>query len=72
MKTKPLIRLIKKENRQGPEIQAGPEFAAGPNKWSRAVLSWVSEFQQHRRPESLPAFDSLFKALPEPGAKVEI
>lgn len=73
MKTKPLIRLIKKEQRQGPEIPAGLEFAVGSNKWSKAVLTWVTEFRQHRTRESLPAFDSLFKALPEqPGARIEI
>jgi len=72
MNRKPLIRLIKKEQRQAPEIPAGPEFAAGPNKWSQAVLSWVTEFQKHRSSESLPAFDSLFKALPERGAQIDI
>lgn len=72
MNTKPLIRLIKKEQRQGPEIPTGLECVAGPNKWSKAVLSWVTEFQEHRSGESLPAFDSLFKALPEPGAQIEV
>ena len=68
MDTKPSVRLVKKEERKDPEIRAGLELAAGPNKWSRAVLSWVVEFQQHRRGESLPAFDSLFKtALPQSG-----
>jgi hypothetical protein len=47
------------------------EFAGGPNKWSHAVLSWVSEFQQHRRIESLTAFESLFKAS-QSQAEVEI
>ncbi|HKZ77016.1 MAG TPA: hypothetical protein VJ124_01745 [Pyrinomonadaceae bacterium] len=72
MNTKPLIRRIKKEQRQAPEIPAGREFAPGPNKWSKAVLSWVTEFRQHRSGESLPAFDSLFKALPEQRAQIEI
>lgn len=67
---KPLIRLIKKEQRKAPEIPAGLEFVAGPNKWSQAVLSWVTEFQQQRCGESLPAFESLFKTLPEPDAKL--
>jgi hypothetical protein len=67
MNTKPLIRLVKKEQRPGPKIQAELEFAAGPDRWSGVVRSWVTEFHQHHRGESLPAFDSLFKALPEPG-----
>jgi hypothetical protein len=45
-----------------------PVAAARPNRWSTAVRSWVVEFQQRDRNESLPAFDSLFKdALPETG-----
>jgi hypothetical protein len=51
----------KEEERQDPEPQAEVESSVDPNRWSTAVHSWVSEFQQHRRGESLPAFDSLFK-----------
>jgi hypothetical protein len=51
----------KEEERQDPEPQAEVEFAVDPNKWSIAVRSWVSEFQQHRHGESPPAFNSLFK-----------
>jgi hypothetical protein len=58
---KPLIRLIKKGQRRGPETQTGLGAAIGPNKWSGAVRLWVSEFQQQRRGESLPSFGSLFK-----------
>jgi hypothetical protein len=61
MNTKSPVKLIKKEKREAPEVQAEVEFADDPNRWSTAVRSWVSEFQQHRRDESLPAFDSLFK-----------
>ena len=61
MNTEASFKLIKKEERKGPEPQAEVEFAVDPNRWSTAVQSWVSEFQQHRRGESLPAFDSLFK-----------
>jgi hypothetical protein len=60
MNTEPAVKLIKKEARKRPEPHAEIEFA-GPNRWSTAVRSWVNEFQQHRRDESLPAFDSLFK-----------
>jgi len=68
MNTKAPVKLIKKEKPKGPEIRAEVESAAGPNRWSAAVRSWVVDFQQHRRGESLPAFDSLFKtALPQPG-----
>jgi hypothetical protein len=61
MQTKSPVKLIKKKKSKNPEIRAEVESAAGPNRWSTAVRSWVSEFQQHRRAESLPAFDSLFK-----------
>lgn len=62
--TKPLVKLIKKTERQAPEIQAEIE-SDGPNRWSTAVRSWVSEFQEDQRDETLPAFGSLFKdALP--------
>jgi hypothetical protein len=61
MNTKPAVKLIKNGERKVPEIQAKVESAAGPNRWSTAVRSWVVEFQQHRRGESLPAFNNLFK-----------
>jgi hypothetical protein len=62
--TKPLVKVIKKAEREAPEIQAEIE-SEGPNRWSTAVRSWVSEFQGDLRGEPLPAFDSLFKdALP--------
>ena len=68
MNTKPSVRLVKKQERKGSEPQAEVQFAVDPNRWSTAVQSWVSEFQQHRRGESLPAFDSLFKisSAPQP------
>jgi hypothetical protein len=62
MNTKPIVKLIKKQERHGPEFRSTVELAVGPIKWSKAVRSWVSEFQQQqRRRASLPAFDSLFK-----------
>jgi hypothetical protein len=61
MNTKPIVKLIKKQERNGPEFRSTVELAVGPKKWSKAVHSWVSEFQQQRRGASLPAFDSLFK-----------
>ena len=61
MNQKPPVKLIKKEDRKDPEIQTEVESAAGPNRWSNAVRSWVVEFQERDRDESLPAFDSLFK-----------
>jgi len=51
----------KEEERQDPEPQAEIASPIDPNRWSTAVRSWVSEFQQHRHDESLPAFDNLFK-----------
>jgi hypothetical protein len=70
MNTKPPVKLIKKEKRKGPGTQAQVELAADPKKWSTSVLSWVNEFQRHRRRESLPPFDSLFKdALTQPSER---
>jgi hypothetical protein len=51
----------KEEELQDPEPQPEIEYAVDPNKWSTAVRSWVSEFQQHRHGESPLAFDSPFK-----------
>jgi hypothetical protein len=68
MNTKPSVKLIKKEERKTSGIKAQVELAAGPKKWSTSVLSWVNEFQQHRRRESIPAFDSLFKEALTPSA----
>jgi hypothetical protein len=51
----------KEEERQDLEPKPEVEFSVDPNRWSTAVQSWVSEFQQHRNGESPPAFDSLFK-----------
>jgi hypothetical protein len=62
MNTKPSVKVIKKdEEGKVPEPQAKVELSIDPNRWSKAVQSWVSEFQKHRRGEILPAFDGLFK-----------
>jgi hypothetical protein len=61
MSTEPSVKLVKKEERKGSELQAEVECAVDPNRWSTAVQSWVREFQKRRRGESLPAFGSLFK-----------
>jgi hypothetical protein len=66
-KTKRSIKLIKKEDRttRKPEAEAG--LTADPVSMSKAVKTWVSEFQNNREGESLSAFDSLFiYSLPEP------
>ena len=61
------VKVIKSGDRKDPAIPADVESVTGPNKWSTAVRSWVTEFQERDRGvESTPAFDSLFKdALPE-------
>ena len=61
MNTTRSVKVIKNGERSVPEIQASVESAADPNRWSTAVRSWVVEFQERDRDESLPAFDSLFK-----------
>jgi hypothetical protein len=63
MNTKPVVKLIKKADRQVPELAAETE-SPGPNRWSTAVEAWVSGFQEERRGGSLPVFDSLFKDEP--------
>ncbi len=62
------VRLVKKHERIRPQLLATVESVVGPNRWSTAVRSWVAEFRERDRSESLPAFDSLFKdALPQSG-----
>ena len=61
MNTKHVIKVIKNGKRNVPELMPKIESAVGPARWSTAVQSWVSEFQKHRREDSLAAFDSLFK-----------
>ena len=60
------VKLIKRHERifRRPSIV---KLVTGPNRWSRAVRSWVVDFQERDRTETLPAFDSLFKDdLPHP------
>ncbi|HZE72108.1 MAG TPA: hypothetical protein VE135_21575 [Pyrinomonadaceae bacterium] len=68
MNTTRLVKHIKKRQRKDAEIQAAVEATAGPDRSSEAVRSWVVDFQQQRRDEALPGFDSLFKdTLPQSG-----
>jgi hypothetical protein len=59
--SKSLIKLIKKAERESPEVRSEVESVVDPNKWSRAVRSWVTEFQKNARSDSQPAFDRLFR-----------
>jgi hypothetical protein len=61
MNIKPAVNPSTNGEPEVPDIQAQTESAAGPNRWSAAVQSWLVEFQQQARGESLPAFDTLFK-----------
>jgi hypothetical protein len=54
------IKLIKKEDRNGPAFPFKEEASADPKEWSSAVKSWVKEFQKDQRDGSIEAFDSLF------------
>ena len=56
----PKVKLIKKEDRIGPDALDKGEASADPKEWSTAVKSWVKEFQKERRDGTLEAFDSLF------------
>ena len=67
MNTKRSVKLIKRHERVPRQRRSTIKLAAGPNRWSTAVRSWVVEFQERDRGETLPAFDSLFKdGLPQP------
>ena len=61
MNTTRAVKLIKNGKHKDPEVQPAVESAVDPNRWSKSVRSWVVEFQERDRGESLPAFDSLFK-----------
>lgn len=43
------VKLIKKEDRNGPVSPVEAEAGADPKEWSTAVKSWVKEFQDDRR-----------------------
>lgn len=57
MNTKPFIKLVKKAKRESPKLSSERPVIGDQNMWSRAVRSWVREFQQAGRRDSLPAFD---------------
>jgi hypothetical protein len=61
MNTKSLIKLIKKAKREAPQPPSEIQFVSDENRWSRAVKTWVRDFQEGAQRETLPAFDSLFK-----------
>jgi hypothetical protein len=61
MATRGSVKLIKKRERRLLQARARVKSAVGPNRWTTAVRSWVVEFQNRDRDETLPAFDSLFK-----------
>ncbi len=61
MNTKSIIKLVKKEKRESPPVRSEAELVNDENRWSRAVRSWVNDFQQNANKETLPAFDRLFK-----------
>jgi hypothetical protein len=54
-------KLKKRRERALLRARARVKSAGGPNRWTAAVRSWVADFQNRDRDESLPAFDSLFK-----------
>jgi hypothetical protein len=60
MNTPRSVKLIKSGHNK-PRVRVKAEAANGPNRWSKAVRSWVDEFEHREHNESLPTFDSLFK-----------
>lgn len=62
MNVKRAVKIIKNGKRDVvPKIPSHVGSAGGPNRLSTAVKSWVLEFKKHRRNNSVPSFDSLFK-----------
>lgn len=61
MNNKPIVKVIKKAGLKNLKIKIPTPAATGPIKWSKAVRSWIVDFQERDRTEYLPAFDSLFK-----------
>ena len=61
MTTKSLIKLIKKGKRESPPVRSENGLVSDENRWSRAVRSWVNDFQQNASKDTLPHFDRLFK-----------
>ena len=59
MKTEPSVKLIKKE-RKAPEPQAQAKSAAGPNRWSKAVQSWLGNFINISIPSPTPITQATF------------
>ena len=56
----PKVKVIKKEDRNGPPPPFEGEGPPDPKEWSTAVKSWVKEFQEDQGEGSAEAFDSLF------------
>jgi hypothetical protein len=60
MSTVRSIKLIKHANRKDRRMPIVVKSTPNRNQWSTAVRSWVVDFKDRDRSESLPAFDSLF------------
>jgi hypothetical protein len=58
------VKLIKKAALRRSEKPVQTRPVNNENRWSKAVKSWVQEFQE-RRNEAPPAFDRLFKEVLE-------
>lgn len=56
-----IVKLIKKSARVTHEEPAPKPFVRKEHHWSKAVKSWVEEFQERTRTQSPPAFDRIFK-----------
>lgn len=64
MNTRRPIKLIKRHERIPRQRRGTITVVTGAKRWSKAVRSWVVEFQERdRNPDAsgLPSFDSLFK-----------
>ena len=55
------VKLVKKNQSASVAPLAEVVVVENRNSWSRAIQSWIKEFRQQDRQESLPAFDRLFK-----------
>lgn len=64
------VKLIKRQERAARKSGPMADAADPPSKCLKTVRSWVVEFQERDRSESLRHFDSLFEDLQPESAEL--
>ena len=62
---KGVIRIIKNASRRIQKARPPASDITAANKWSKAVRSWVQEFQDRATTPSFKTFDHLFESNSE-------